>query len=363
MKTLNGYTRGMGIGGWLTNYKRLALIPPERRRLLTIGDFEHFQTYITDSDVKNIASFGMDHIRLGFDQVVVEDAQAPYTYRETIFELIDRFIESCKRENINVVLNLHKAIGCYCDFTESVSLFEDAELKNRFIRLWVEFEKRYHTEKNIVFELMNEVSNTKPELWNNLATETISEIRKLNPDRKIIIGSTNYNSANTLNDLKVFEDENIIYTFHFYDPFEFTHQRGVLQSINAFYNREMPYPSDIERYRDFRTCIGDNAHMYDAFPVMDKTYLESALSPTLDFIKAHSDKILYCGEFGTIRHCNINSRINWFRDVIHFLLQNEIPYCVWNYLSTPYDGNRFSLVDDDTRQILSKELLSVIRGE
>ena len=36
---------------------------------------------------------------------------------------------------------------------------------------------------------------------------------------------------------------------------------------------------------------------------------------------------------------------------------------VWNYLSTPNDGNRFSLVDDDTRKILSPELLKACLGE
>ena len=55
-------------------------------------------------------------------------------------------------------------------------------------------------------------------------------------------------------------------------------------------------------------------------------------------------------------------RENWMRDVIAFLKLNGIPYCVWNYLSTPNDGNRFSLVDDDTRKILSSKLAEIIKG-
>ena len=51
------------------------------------------------------------------------------------------------------------------------------------------------------------------------------------------------------------------------------------------------------------------------------------------------------------------------RDVITVLRENDMPYCVWNYLSTPNDGNRFSLVDDDRRQIVSERMLRVIRGE
>ena len=42
--------------------------------------------------------------------------------------------------------------------------------------------------------------------------------------------------------------------------------------------------------------------------------------------------------------------------------ENGIQYCVWNYLSTPNDGNRFSLVDDDRREILSPRLLRILQG-
>ena len=39
-----------------------------------------------------------------------------------------------------------------------------------------------------------------------------------------------------------------------------------------------------------------------------------------------------------------------------------MPYSVWNYLSTPYDCNRFSLVTDDERRIVSPEMLRIIQG-
>jgi len=51
------------------------------------------------------------------------------------------------------------------------------------------------------------------------------------------------------------------------------------------------------------------------------------------------------------------------RDVTSLLREHGIPWCVWNYLSTPNDGNRFSLVDDDTRRILSPALLRACLGE
>ena len=359
--TFDGFETGIGIGGWLTNYKRFNVLPEDRRLQLSVGDFEHFDSYITESDVKNIASFNVKCIRLGFDQIVVEES--PGVYRERIFLLIDRFINDCEKYNLNVVLNLHKAIGNYCDIKEKVELLDDQGLQDRFVNLWLTFEKRYANKPNVAFELLNEIRNVDPQKWNNLAERTVQAIREINPTRKIIIGSTCWNSPDTLKDLRLYDDPNIIYTFHFYEPFSFTHQQGVLQADPLYYNRKMAYPSDIEPYRDYERYVHNAENPYPNTERMDKEWIRSRLQPAFDFAKAHPDKIIWLGEFGTIRHCKIEYRENWMRDVISLAKENGIPYCAWNYLSTPNDGNRFSLVDDDDRTILSPALLKIIRGE
>ncbi|MEI3002981.1 MAG: hypothetical protein V8T86_19165 [Victivallis sp.] len=78
MADFSGFSHGMGIGGWLTNYKRFNVLPDEWKTRLSPGDFEHFATYITRRDIDYIASLGMDHIRLGFDQVVLEAGPGEY---------------------------------------------------------------------------------------------------------------------------------------------------------------------------------------------------------------------------------------------------------------------------------------------
>ena len=89
MKKIKGFEKGMGIGGWLTNYKRFNILPEELRMKLTVGDMEHFESYITEKDVAYIASLGMDHIRLGFDQIVLEES--PGVYRENILQHLKYF--------------------------------------------------------------------------------------------------------------------------------------------------------------------------------------------------------------------------------------------------------------------------------
>ncbi len=361
MKQLKGFGRGMGIGGWLTNYKRFNVLPREWRLKITKGDMEHFESYITEEDVAYIASLGMDHIRLGFDQIVLEES--PYVYRGKILAILREFADWCKKYNLRLVLNMHKAVGNYCDIPEESGLMQTEELQNRFVAVWVRLEEEFAEDHEIVFELLNEVVGSTAEEWNYVAEKAVAAIREKNPNRLIVIGGIDWNNPPGLDHIKVYDDENIIYTFHCYAPHEFTHQQGVLQASPLYYNRKMAYPSDdIERYRDYHRLFGKET-AYPEIDRMDIGFLRKYMEPAKRFIENHPDKILWCGEFGTIRHCNIKYRENWMRDVITILKEWEIPYCVWNYLSTPNDGNRFSLVDDDDRKILSEEMGRIIRGE
>ena len=367
MAEFKGFMHGMGIGGWLTNYKRLFVLPEEWKRPITIGDWEHFQTYITRRDVDYIASLGMDHIRLAFDQIVLENFYNPGTYYDLTWKLLDQFVEWCESANVNVVLNMHKAIGNDYAFEEKVALLDDEGLQKRFVDVWVEIERHFQAKPDIAFELLNEVRDIDPQLWNNLAERTINEIRKLNPTRKIIIGSTRWNHPDRIPDLKLFDDPNIIYTWHFYTPPEFTHQRSVLVADQLYYNRVLPYPAlteeDMERYRGYRRLFHGKDDMYENVTKIDRDYLRNVMMKALEFSKLHPDKIFWLGEFGSIRHIKIEHRENYMRDIISICKEFGIAYCVWNYLSTPNDGNRFSLVDDDRREILSPELARIIRGD
>lgn len=329
-----GFSKGMGIGGWLTNYKRFNVLPQEKRLCLTRGDFAHFRTYITEGDVARIKKWGFDHVRLGFDQLVVEEA--PGRYREETLAHIVRFVSWCRRHRLNVVLNMHKAIGNYCDIPEKVQLLDDEALQDRFVAVWLEVERRLHDAPEVAFELLNEVRRVDPEKWNALADRTIRALRKRNPSRWIVVGSTLYNSPKTLKDLRIWEDPRIVYTFHVYDPFHFTHQRGVLQSGPLYENAQVAYPG--------------------------RAVVEKVLEPACEWAAAHPDKILWNGEFGTIRHISPMARADYMRDVIAVCRKAGMPYCVWNYLSTPNDGNRFSLVDDVTRDFLTDDLQRACLG-
>ena len=62
MKKIKNFQKGMGIGGWLTNYKRFNVLPDDKRLEITVGDMEHFESYITEADVAEQYRYGRGYI-------------------------------------------------------------------------------------------------------------------------------------------------------------------------------------------------------------------------------------------------------------------------------------------------------------
>ncbi len=356
-----GFEHGIGFGGWLTNYKRINDFPPEIKYRLTKGDWEHFNTHIREEDVKYVAECGFDHIRLCFDEYVLEES--PYVYRDSIFSLMDQFISWCRKYGLNCVLNLHRGYGnAHDEPSPQIHLVDSPEMQKRFIALWVACEKHWAHIPELVFEPMNEPTIVDPEKWNDFMESLIQAIRAINPTRRIVMDCVQWSLPYTLPQQRVWDDPNIIYSFHFYFPHSFTHQRCATMPDMRRYNRHMPYPGDIEYYRDFEHEINGNTNAYPEWKQMDKETLRNAMKPAIEFKKRHPDKILWLGEFGAITYAGLDYRINYFHDVIALAKEYGFPYCVWNFYAAP-SSFTFSLADLETRHIKSKRFLNTLLGK
>ena len=142
-------------------------------------------------------------------------------------------------------------MGFFFDKAQAESgFFDNAELQQKFYDLWEEFAKRFSKYSDRVsFELLNEVTDPKfSKKWNAIVENAIKLIRKYSADINIIVGSYWNNSIDSMKDLDKPYDEHIVYTFHCYDPFLFTHQA-------AYWVDEMPgdfridYPGSVPKYR------------------------------------------------------------------------------------------------------------------
>src|SRR5688572_28103710 len=77
----------------------------------------------------------------------------------------------------------------------------------------------------VLLEIFNEpVFDRGPGAWFPIRRRLAAAIRRAAPLHTIVAGGTNWSSLDGLLNSDPLDDPNVVYTFHFYEPFEFTHQ-------------------------------------------------------------------------------------------------------------------------------------------
>ena len=145
---------------------------------------ERLEGFITEKDFETIASWGADHVRLPVDYDVFDAGE------------------------------------------QESGFFENREYQERFFRLWERLAEEFGADhENVAFDLLNEITDASylPE-WKKISAECIRRIRSHAPETAIVIGSYDYNDVRAVKDLDAPQDRLVAYSFHCYEPHEFTHQ-------------------------------------------------------------------------------------------------------------------------------------------
>jgi endoglucanase len=99
--------------------------------------------------------------------------------------------------------------------------------RSRLLMIWEQIADHYRDfPPELIFELLNEPTNAVPATeWNAALVSALGAVRASNPERTVVVGPVNWNALGLLNTLELpGDDRNLIATFHYYNPFEFTHQ-------------------------------------------------------------------------------------------------------------------------------------------
>ena len=314
---------GVNLGGWISQYRTY--------------DRQHFETFIGPSDIQRIADWGMDHVRLPVDYPVLEDDDHPMVYKASGFAYLERCLDWCKDNGLCLILDLHKAPGySFGDTIEGyhpMPLFHEPETQERFISLWVALTEHFKTEGDmLLFELLNEINLPDSAPWNDLARRTVERIRSVDSNRQIVIGGNHFNAASELAHVQQVDDPNIRYTFHFYEPILFTHQKAPWSPINRDHHTTVEYPGIVPGLNELFADHPEYRLSYESFIGlhMDENLLQRYLQPVLAFIQ-ETGQIPYCGEYGVFKAAPENSRLNWLRDFTDLLRQHRIGKAVWSY--------------------------------
>ena len=191
--------------------------------------------------------------------------------------------------------------------------------------------------------------------WNELIDKAVGVIREITKDTIIIYGGIQWNSANTIKFLKPPVDENIIFTFHFYEPLVFTHQWAhwmpVMEQIKT-----VQYPDTMERYREASAILGGQGEsvLRSSQKEMGIDYLREMVNIAVESAK-EKNVSLYVGEFGVIDQAPQEDTLRWFQDTMKVFEENQIGCALWTYKNMDFGLNEEHY--DPIREEMLKVLL------
>ena len=348
------FRNGINLGGWLSQYNCLPT-PPKTSEQETA----HFAAFITEKNIKQIASWGLDHVRLPVDHRFLENPQDPFAIRGEALRCIDLCADWCDKYHLNLIIDLHHAQGnVWGMMDEPMPLLTEKRCRNRFINIWEQLTRHFlgRSSPVVMFELLNEVSDGSGYLWNTLCKEALRHIRNIDADRLILIGSNGQNSAFCLKELELIDDPGVFYNFHFYDPQVFTHQKAHFSEEMKEFNQTVTYPGDISSFLPYLLERRQYLPKYSRVATElrnDRELMIRLLKDAADFVK-YSGHELYCGEFGVIDSAPDKDAVAWIQDCIDFFDEHQIGHALWNYKELD-----FGFVDENDN-VISQERVEAL---
>lgn len=130
---------------------------------------------------------------------------------------LDDVVREAQRNGLGVILDEHDFDACSKDVEAC---------RAKLSAFWKQVAPLYASApRNVAFELLNEPHDKLDgEVWNVLFAQLLGIVRNSNPTRIVVVGPTHWNSLADLQLLKLPPDPDLLVTFHYYEPFHFTHQ-------------------------------------------------------------------------------------------------------------------------------------------
>ena len=268
----------------------------------------------------------------GFDFVRIPIAWHNYlsssggktTIKKYFLSRIKEIVDDALKNDLGVIINIHH----FNDMDENPE-----ENQEKLYDIWRIISEQYQNyPATVVFEVFNEPHESlDTKTWNKYQNECVRVIRETNPERKIVVTAGNWGGPTEITDLLLPEDENLILSFHYYDPHNFTHQ-------GAEWNDDMDQYLGTEWLgTDFETRNIDN---------------------TFKAVKAWSDAAglpILLGEFGAYNKADMASRVRWTQFVRESAEYYGFAWSYWEFCSG------FGIYDQESEEFF-EELANALTG-
>jgi endoglucanase len=295
-------------------------------------------TYINENDIKFIDSIGYDHVRIPVDEQEMWDSTG--TPIKAAFEHLTNCLEWCAKYKLRAIVDLHVIRAHHFNAANEGginTLWTDSAAQANFVNLWVKLSGvlKDYPNNMVAYEILNEAVAPEHDDWNKLMNKAAAAIRKLEPNRVLVIGANMWQIAPNLKYLKLPEgDKNIILSFHTYSPMAFTHHLADWTPIKH-YKGPVHYPGQIITSDDYKKYVDTTnkvlvSQISDARDTFNIKRLTEVFKDGVEFAKSKNLQ-LYCGEFGCMPTMPRKDRLAFYSDMIDALEGNNVAWCNWEY--------------------------------
>lgn len=305
----------------------------------------HFTKY-TKKDLQEIKSLGCDVIRLPINLHAMTSGAPEYTIDPLFFQFLDTVVDQCEELGMALILDNH---------TFDPAVRTKPSVEKVLLKVWAQMAEHYKDRGDFLYyEILNEPHGISPSAWGRIQSNVVKRIREYDQKHWVIVGGTNWNDIDSLYLLPDMKDDKLIYTFHFYDPFLFTHQGADWTDPPLTSLKNMPYPYDQKRMpslpKDLAgTWIRDNFRSGYSKEANDQA-LEKRIAKAAEFARK-TGKPIFCGEFGVFMpYSQAEDRVCWYRAVREIFEKYSIPWISWDY------RGGFGLFNKDSNELFEFDL-------
>ena len=278
---------------------------------------------------KIMADLGFSHVRLPvrWEPADRSMATSPYTINPDFLDRIQEVVDTALSNGLHIVFNMH----------HHETLYEDpAGQKDRFLSQWDQIATHFQDyPDSLLFEVLNEPhGNLTPELWNEYFADALTVIRNTNPTRMVLLGTAEYGGLGGIVHLQIPDDEYLILSVHYYNPFNFTHQGADWVGSQS------------------EDWLGTEWHDTEA----DREAVASDFAYALQY--SETNKIpLHVGEFGAYEEADLDSRSRWTTFLARWFEEQDLSWAYWEFSAG------FGIYNPSTRQYITPLVDALLHNE
>jgi endoglucanase len=260
------------------------------------------------ADFERIKNAGFDHVRIPINPESLGFSLSEGSTGRVLFDFtnLDAAIGKARDKGLSVIIDIHPSDS----FMAMMEM--DPRAEAGLIALWQHLAEHYkpYSTATLVFELLNEpryVSDTNR--YRLLAGDIVAAIRQAAPKNTIIIDVPKSATLEGFDGFTPIKDDNVLYAFHYYDPYIITHQgmkappaRG--RALRYF--RNLPYPSSaVDPNTNYAPTAADSMeakHEVTDYVTgnWDQSHITAHVKAAADWGIANHQKVI-CTEFGATR--------------------------------------------------------------